>query len=171
MLGLRAYTYVVASRIQTSPHRSHPTPPILPRPPSFSQSSGFLRVTTKRNISTGRVLPRLPIFTEAIIAHRSSDCPFGSSPSLRYSSPFIDHTSVHLPPSPSPCSLPARSPWPGSVTETRSQEAKEEAGQEFRRSLFISSFTPLALCLASIFALTKRSRFCIPTRVAATLGV
>lgn len=158
------------SRIQTSPHRSHPTPPIPPRPPSFSQSSGFLRVTTKRNISTGRVLPRLPIFTEAIIAHRSSDCPFGSSPSLRYSSPFIDHTSVYVPPSPSPCSLPTRSPWPGSVTETRSQEAEEE-GQELRRSLFISSFTPLALCLASIFALTKRSRFCIPTRVAATLGV
>lgn len=159
--------YVVASRIQTSPHRSHPAPPILSRPPSFSQSSGFLRVTTKRNISTGRVLPRLPIFTEAIIAHRSSDCPFGSSPSLRYSSPCIDHISIH--PSLPPGSLPAWPSWLGSVTAMRNQEEKEE--EEQWSSLFISSFTPLALCLASIFALTKRSRFCIPTRVAATLGV
>lgn len=48
----------VASRIQTSPSlSSRATYLPVPYPPSFSQSSGFLPATTKRNISTGRVLP------------------------------------------------------------------------------------------------------------------
>ncbi|KYN10374.1 hypothetical protein ALC57_17561 [Trachymyrmex cornetzi] len=57
----------------------------------------------------------------------------------------------------------AQSTSPGLMTKKRVKEEKEHS------KILPFSFTSLALCLASIFALTKRNRLC--QRVAATTGV
>lgn len=162
---LRAYMYTVALRIQTSPHRSLSHPPrhlSYPVPLLSASPQGFC--APPRNV----IFPlaascRLPIFTEAIIAHRSSGCPFGSSPVVPL---FL---AVHRPYIGSPLgSLPRLDRGKARAVENGDEEAERERGGRAMKppsfSPFVSSFTPLALCLASIFALTKRSRFCIPTR-------
>lgn len=101
----------VASRIQTSPSLSSraTTYPLSPVPLLSASPQGFC--TPPRNV----IFPPaascwLPIFAEAIIAHRSSDCPFGPPPRPPRSV-IPRYTSVV------PRSLPTRSS--GLVTETK----------------------------------------------------
>ncbi|KYQ51558.1 hypothetical protein ALC60_09324 [Trachymyrmex zeteki] len=85
---------------------------------------------------------------------RITPCP----PSLRYSSPYIGSPPFFHP-------VQSTSSWPGLMTETKKRVKEEKEHSK----ILPFSFTSLALCLASIFALTKRNRLC--QRVAATTGV
>ncbi|KYM96183.1 hypothetical protein ALC62_13235 [Cyphomyrmex costatus] len=138
--------------------RSHPVPPIpCPRIPLLSTSPQGFCAPPRNVIFPPAASCRLPIFAEAIIAHRSSDCPFGSPPLA----PLFLAIHIGSP----PFFQPAQSTSSRLMTETKNRVKEEKE----RSKILLFSFTTLALCLASIFALTKRNRLC--QRVAATTGV
>lgn len=158
-----------SSHRESRRHHRSLIPHHLPPVPLLSASPQGFCAPPRNVIFPPAASCRLPIFAEAIIAHRSSDCPF-EPPPRPPRSVIPRHTSV-VPPFFIPPPFPrSTSPWPGLVTETKKRE-EEKKERSSRHPPFASSFTSLALCLASIFALTKRNRLCMPARVAATLSV
>ncbi|TGZ50177.1 Uncharacterized protein DBV15_03623, partial [Temnothorax longispinosus] len=138
-----------------------------PCPPSFSQSSGFLRATTKRNISTGRVLPATNL------RRSNNSAPFVRL-SIRTTIPSVPPRSVF----PRHTSVVPRSFTRSTAAVAGIGDGDEETGRKRRRSIaesrhspFASSFTSLSHPVFSIDICPDKTESPLCQRVAATLVV